>query len=993
MKQDNRWIGLSSYNESDAGIFFGRSTEISEITNQIINNTSCIIYGPSGTGKTSIIRAGISPLLKSRGFMPVYIRFNHDSIESYSSQLYGAIIKASDSYNVEISQTTSYISNTCGSLWEYFHCNELWSHDDKIVTPIIIIDQFEEIFTLKNDNESADSLFTEFKNLLNDTCPLYVQQAMEEHRIKYETHVNFRLVIIVREDFLARIEERSKAIPVLKHNRYSLQILNGEQALEVISGAGHDIISGPISIKLIQKISSKADLSIENLHKTVVEPAILSLFCNELDKKRRELNSDSITSEMIDAFGDNIIKDFYENAMSKLSAQTIAILEEKLLTKDGYRNSLAISDALYEGISTIDLETLTNARILRIEERNGSKYIEFSHDVLCTVALNHKEQTSREKALLLEREKYIKLKIRNIRNIALCFCTFMIIAISWVTYCHRNIWTYNEYYSDLTWQNEFPIGINRLGYKDRQHMASYIKFSKNGSKTRHWSTVSYLDNKGNICPSQNSCYTHLINEHFEGAPGNHNKHLKEHLAHCCRYEVISDAESDFVTQIRAYDQEDNLIYCYAINENTIIDGKLISSTGQYTDSKGFPIETIRNGAQIIKTTYDEYGFREYVEFYDVWNNRAFLAKKLNGYHYIYNHHPDSLGLLMEVSGIDSQRHIAPDYNGNYKIKYTYDNTNGRWTKVSVRHYNTSIHLGVIEKSINDDWGRVTSRAYFDSRSRATIGSNNCHRTNYHYDKAGNVIGEEYLDTLGNLKSDGIAKIERTFTEDNNVNTVLAYDKEGLLLSDYSFKYAHNTFDDMRSTQTMHINDDLEPVNSSNGICIIETVRNLSGNITYEACFNKDGNLVGYENLYNYTDDLLSEHIISGSTKNDYLRILYKYDSRHKLTQIDTYDTPDATSPIKTEFMEYDRQGNVKTMKTLLFSPDVMHKSQTIRYEYDFWGNAVSIATFAADGLTPIERDGKTHKRLQTFDEYGNMLYYDDYDKNGRFVIRVIKEFE
>lgn len=53
------WIGLESYNESNSNIFFGRDEEIQQLSNDIFHNIQTVIYGPSGTGKTSIIRAGI----------------------------------------------------------------------------------------------------------------------------------------------------------------------------------------------------------------------------------------------------------------------------------------------------------------------------------------------------------------------------------------------------------------------------------------------------------------------------------------------------------------------------------------------------------------------------------------------------------------------------------------------------------------------------------------------------------------------------------------------------------------------------------------------------------------------------------------------------------------------------------------------------------------------------------------------------------------------
>lgn len=77
-KNQPLWMGLDSYKETDSNIFFGRKEEILQLSNDIFHNIQTIIYGPSGTGKTSIIQAGIFNIARKNGYFPVYIRLSHN---------------------------------------------------------------------------------------------------------------------------------------------------------------------------------------------------------------------------------------------------------------------------------------------------------------------------------------------------------------------------------------------------------------------------------------------------------------------------------------------------------------------------------------------------------------------------------------------------------------------------------------------------------------------------------------------------------------------------------------------------------------------------------------------------------------------------------------------------------------------------------------------------------------------------------------------------
>ena len=61
------YAGLRAFQEEDAGRFFGRSAELREMLTRIRECPLMAVVGPSGVGKSSFLRAGVLPALRSSG--------------------------------------------------------------------------------------------------------------------------------------------------------------------------------------------------------------------------------------------------------------------------------------------------------------------------------------------------------------------------------------------------------------------------------------------------------------------------------------------------------------------------------------------------------------------------------------------------------------------------------------------------------------------------------------------------------------------------------------------------------------------------------------------------------------------------------------------------------------------------------------------------------------------------------------------------------------
>ena len=75
------FLGLQSYTEAQSNLFFGRDNETDSLTSLINLNTLTIVFGRSGTGKTSLLNAGVFPRLRKSFCLPFRIRleFNDNS--------------------------------------------------------------------------------------------------------------------------------------------------------------------------------------------------------------------------------------------------------------------------------------------------------------------------------------------------------------------------------------------------------------------------------------------------------------------------------------------------------------------------------------------------------------------------------------------------------------------------------------------------------------------------------------------------------------------------------------------------------------------------------------------------------------------------------------------------------------------------------------------------------------------------------------------------
>jgi len=118
--------GLAPYSEATRATFFGREEDVSRAVDRLVQNRFLAVIGPSGIGKTSLIQAGIIPALRTHPdniFDPIVpCRLGHDPLSALANAR--SLILA--------------------------HPN----HEH----PLLVLDQFEEVYTLVGEVDRQNAL-------------------------------------------------------------------------------------------------------------------------------------------------------------------------------------------------------------------------------------------------------------------------------------------------------------------------------------------------------------------------------------------------------------------------------------------------------------------------------------------------------------------------------------------------------------------------------------------------------------------------------------------------------------------------------------------------------------------------------------------------------------------------------------------------------------------------------------------------------------------
>jgi hypothetical protein len=400
----NPWLGLASFTEETQSYFYGREDEVAELARRVQRKLLTVLFGQSGLGKTSILRAGLVPRLRTQGYCPVYVRIGYGrEAPEPAEQIKQAIARGARRAG---EWTQAGVAADGESLWEYMHHRDdvLQDADGKNLTPLLIFDQFEEIFTLAQSDEfgraRAARFVADLADLVENRPPQALEAKLEADDSAAErfdfARSDYRVLIALREDYLAPLEGLKGAMPSITQNRLRLAPMTGTQALAAVMKPGKRLVSEEVAAAIVRFVAGGAELA-----NAEVEPSLLPLICRELNDARIAQGRSEISLDLLAGSHATILQNFYERALADQPPAVRRIIEDQLLTASGYRENVAeeslVASFNAAGAAPDTLGVLVNRRLLRIEERLDVRRVELTHDVLCGVV-----RTSRD--LRQERE-------------------------------------------------------------------------------------------------------------------------------------------------------------------------------------------------------------------------------------------------------------------------------------------------------------------------------------------------------------------------------------------------------------------------------------------------------------------------------------------------------------------------------------------------------------------------------------------------------------
>jgi tetratricopeptide (TPR) repeat protein len=385
-----RYPGTGPFGPEDATLFFGRRRETEELYLRILSVPLMLQFGRSGLGKTSLLQAGLFPLLRARPFLPVMIRLN-DARESLTDAVARSIRESALNEGVDIDDTTP------AGLWELLATTTAW-RDDLLLTPVLVFDQFEEVFTLR-DQAFRDGLAAELGALATGIPPERLGGAQLAREAPVE-RPEVKLLISLKETHLGALEQFSARIPGLFQERLRLEPLSESEARDaVVKPAKLEGTKGqpPYWTKPFTYDENALDDMMAYLkgRSDVIEPFQLQLLCQHAEgiaRRMQSTQSEPVKLTKNDFKGSNafavVLANFYRDVLSRIPSpperrRARALCEDGLLGSSGQRLMLEKKQILSDfGVSESTLEVLGRERLVREERRMESTFYELSHDRL-----------------------------------------------------------------------------------------------------------------------------------------------------------------------------------------------------------------------------------------------------------------------------------------------------------------------------------------------------------------------------------------------------------------------------------------------------------------------------------------------------------------------------------------------------------------------------------------------------------------------------------
>jgi WD40 repeat protein len=217
---DTPFVGLVPYGEEDAAFFFGRDEETRIVAGNLRASGLTLLYGASGVGKTSLLRAGVVHDLhdqvraNERRVRPRRAPFALCVFSSWRDDPLGALMATIGAAGAEA------LGGDALPAWEPGDsvADTLRSWTERVRTFLVVLDQFEDYFLYHPDEDGEGTFADELPRVVNDP------------------NLRVHFLLSIREDALAKLDRFKGYIPRLFANYVRIEHLDRAAARRAIEG-------------------------------------------------------------------------------------------------------------------------------------------------------------------------------------------------------------------------------------------------------------------------------------------------------------------------------------------------------------------------------------------------------------------------------------------------------------------------------------------------------------------------------------------------------------------------------------------------------------------------------------------------------------------------------------------------------------------------------------------------------------------------------------
>ncbi|HEY5841033.1 MAG TPA: hypothetical protein VIU87_06100, partial [Mycobacterium sp.] len=225
-----RYPGSPPFRDTDLDrrLFKGRDVEAKKVFHSILSADVFLLYAVSGMGKSSLLNAGVMHRLRDRGYWPVNVRLNDTNlspVQAIDRQIAEADLRDTE---VEVQRTPGLDFDITDdtTLWDLLGSLEVW-RGDRLQQLVLVLDQFEELFTLDWSSDVRDRFIAEFGQVVRGHRTADADELAETSAVPVP---NVKFCIVIREDALGQLEALADDVPQIMQNRFRLGALDAAQA-------------------------------------------------------------------------------------------------------------------------------------------------------------------------------------------------------------------------------------------------------------------------------------------------------------------------------------------------------------------------------------------------------------------------------------------------------------------------------------------------------------------------------------------------------------------------------------------------------------------------------------------------------------------------------------------------------------------------------------------------------------------------------------------